>query len=115
MMIETTNGAMLTGRMVGNYFHNLVDLFFKILPLRESEEATLQSYMKNLQAELMGCEQLLAAAHDDAAFMSLLSILQYLIDHPDAPIERVKSNVFKSISLCNKLAARYGDEDGTGK
>lgn len=112
MMLETTYGTFLSGRLVGNYFSNLVDLFFKILPLRENEEETLPVYMKGLQAELLGCKELLLAARDDANFLSLLSNLQYMIDHCEEPAENYKRYVFKSISICNKLAAKYREGGG---
>lgn len=106
---DPSNGPILSDRLVGNYFSNLVDLFFKILPLWEDREETLPLYMETLLNELVGCEDLLEAADNDAAFMSLLSTLQYLIKNPDLPTDKVKRHVFKAISICNKLAKRYRD------
>ena len=40
--------------VLSNYLRNLVNLFFKILPIRESEEPSLTSYMVSLQTELIG-------------------------------------------------------------
>lgn len=114
MMIVTKDGAKLDGVMVEKYFHNLVNLFFKILPIRESEEKTLVAYMQGLKTEMIGCKSLIAAVDDDAMYMSLICTLQYLIDHPDDPVPRFKSDVFKCISLCNKLKARYGKSTGGG-
>lgn len=107
MMIETARGVPMDAGMLGNYLRNLVNLFFKILPIRESGEPSLEEYMKSLQAELLGCEGLIRAIHEDPMFLSLAAILQYLIDHPENEIPVVKREVFKAISICNKLKARY--------
>lgn len=114
MMLETKYGTFLNGRLVGNYFSNLIDLFFKILPLRENNEDTLPIYMKGLQAELLGCHELILATHDDANFLSLLSNLQYMIDHSDEPVGNYKRYVFKSISICKRLATKFA-EGGDGE
>lgn len=106
-MIQTVRGIPVDEMVLSNYLRNLVNLFFKILPIRESEEPSLRSYMMSLQAELLGCSELVEAVHEDPMFLSLVSILQYLIDHPDSAVHVYKREVFKAISICNKLKARY--------
>lgn len=54
--VNTANMPILSDRLVGNYFSNLVDLFFKILPLWENREKTLPIYMETLLDELIGLE-----------------------------------------------------------
>ena len=107
MSLNTIYGVPIEEPLVENYFRNLVNLFFKILPIRENEETTLAAYMKSLLVELIGCRELIVEVHNDAAFLTLLATLQYLIDHPEAPVSKFRSEVFKSISICNKLRARY--------
>lgn len=107
MMIETIREISMDTAVLGNYVNNLVNLFFKILPLRESGEISLEEYMKSLQAELLGCKRLVKAIHEDSRFLSLISILQYLIDNPESEVPIVKREVFKAISICNKMKARY--------
>lgn len=67
----------------------------------------LRSLMKSLQAELLGCNALVEAIHDDSMFLSLASILQYLIDNPDCDVVFVRREVFRAISICNKLREKY--------
>ena len=55
MMIQTTVGVPMDATMLNNYFRTLVNLFFKILPIKESGESSLEVYMRSLQAELLGC------------------------------------------------------------
>lgn len=106
-MIDTVREVPMNEAVLSNYLRNLVNLFFKILPIRESEEPSLCSYMESLQIELIGCSELIPAIHEDHMYMSLISILQYLIDHPDCAVSVYKREVFKAISICNKLKARY--------
>lgn len=107
MMIQTKAGVPMDAIVLNNYLRTLVNLFFKILPIWESGESSLDTYMRSLQAELIGCKELVEAIHNDPMFLSLVSILQYLIDSPSCPISVVKREVFKAISICNKLKAKY--------
>ena len=107
-MTNTIVGKPITPEMLHNYLRNLVNQFFKILPIRESEERTLVTYMQSLQSELLGFNELMIAIKDDQRLLSLISILQYLIDNPESPVSIVRREVFRAISLCNKLDAEYG-------
>lgn len=107
MMIQTTAGVPMDATILSNYFRTLVNLFFKILPIKESGESSLEVYMRSLQAELLGCNELIEAVHDDPSFLSLIAILQYLIDTPECEVRVVKREVFRAISICNKLKAKY--------
>lgn len=91
---------------IKNYLSSLVNRFFKILPIREENEQTLVPYMESLLNELIGCEKLMDELHGDPVFMSLLGTLQYLIDHPDSSQKVFRREVFKSISICNRLRAQ---------
>jgi len=110
MTLETTTGHKLEGVMVAKYFRNLVNLFFKILPMREDSEPSLDTYMCNLRDELLGCKSLIVAVEYDPSYLSLISLLQHLIDAPDASVSHVRRCVFNAIAICNKLGARYSDD-----
>lgn len=107
MTIQTTAGIPMSGTMLSEYMRSLVNRFFKILPIRESGEDSLGTYMQSLQLELLGCRELIFAVHEDSEFVSLLNILQYLIDTPECSLVVVKREVFRAISICNKLKAKY--------
>lgn len=107
MMLDTVTGISVNKELLCNYFKNLVNLFFKILPIREKEEASLNTYMRSLQIELLGCKELIIALDDDPYYLTLLAILQYLIDNPECEVCKVKREVFRAISICNKLKAKY--------
>ena len=110
MTIQTTAGVPMNATMLSGYMRSLVNRFFKILPIRESGEDSLETYMRSLQSELLGFKELIVAVHEDSEFVSLLNILQYLIDNPECPLVVVKREVFRAISICNKLKAKYAVE-----
>lgn len=106
-MMETTVGVPLDRALLNNYFRTLINMFFKILPIKESGEDSLETYMRSLQIELLGCKELICALNKDSSFISLISILQFLIDTPECDVSTVKREVFRAISICNKLKKKY--------
>lgn len=109
--LQTKTGVPIDGLLLRNYFKTLIDSYFKILPMKESNTPTLEAYMHSLQIEMIGCHELIEAIKDDAMYLSLLSILQYFIDNPDCKVSVVKREVFKAITLCNKLVLKYTDKE----
>ncbi len=107
MTIDTAAGVPVTAELLQNYFARLVNQFFKILPMREDEEESLGAYMRGLQIELLGCQNFVNSLSDNPFYMSLLSILQYLIDTPDCSVSDVRREVFDAISICYKLKSSY--------
>lgn len=107
--IKTSVGEPITSNLLRNYFHNLVNQFFKILPMRENEEESLYIYMQSLQSELIGCKELLPDIRENSLYLTLLAILQYLIDNSDCTVAEVKREVFHAISICNKLKSIYAN------
>lgn len=104
-MITVTN-KIVPDTAIGNYLRTLVNQFFKILPMRESNEPSLKEHMRSLQAEIIGFGGLFLKLKDDSMLVSLISILQYLIDN-DCSVTVVKREVFKAITICNKLRDKY--------
>ena len=92
------------------YMKCLIGRLFKILPLWEDGEETLGEYMRSLQLELVGLYNFEPEIRDDELFLSIISILQYLIDHPTCDTSIVKREVFRSIKICNVLHDRYSAE-----
>ena len=109
MMHDTAAGKQIEPALLNNYFKYLVNQFFKILPMRENEDTSLQVYLKSLQAELLGCNEFVCDIKKNASFMTLLSMLQYMIDRPDCPVLEVRREVFRAISICNRLKAEYAE------
>lgn len=110
MKLSTKYGGEITPKLLTNYLGNLVNLIFKILPIRESGETSLPSYMESLEMELIGCKSLIAALDEDPMFLSILSIIQHLIENPESSVDIYRREVFKAISLCNKLKDKYAEK-----
>lgn len=110
MTVKICNGESVDTELLCNYFKRLVNQFFKILPIRENEHESMPAYLSSLQAELLGCKSFIPELCTDPSFLSLLSILQYLIDYPECSVREVRREVFHSISICNKLKALYVKE-----
>lgn len=115
MIIETVAGVEITDEILNKYFNNLVNLFFKILPMKEKEEETLDVYLRTLQVELLGCKNLIIVLNNDSRILSLVSILQYLIDYPECSVPDVRREVFHAISICNKMKSLYGHSKGVSE
>lgn len=106
----TNKDMELPNEMVNKYLSSLIGQFYKILPIKESGEPSLGKYMDSLQREMIGCKDLIIALNNDELYLSLLAILQYLIEN-DCDTGIVKTEVFKAINICKKLQKKYGAEE----
>ncbi len=110
MTVETTVGVPMDATILPKYFKKLINRFFKILPMKETGEDTLCTYMRSLQAELVGCRGFVITVREDGDLLSLVSILQYMIDNdnnPECDVKTVRREVFRCISICKALEQRY--------
>ena len=108
-MTETVYGGEVNNEVLASYFKSLVNQLFKILPMRENNEETRSTYMESLIREVSGFQWLFDAVKNDAGLTQILSILQYLAANPDCEVQTVRQEVFRAISICNKLKARYAE------
>lgn len=111
MTIATIIGKPIDAEILNQYFAYLVNHFFKILPMREQEEKSLLTYMQSFQIELIGGIEFIPSLRNNASYLTLLSVLQYLIDNPECPVNVVKREVFRAISICNKLREKCFAEE----
>ena len=107
-MLATRHDRHVADELAGNYFAELVNAYFKILPIRENKENTLPVYLDSLQLEMLGCQNLIPVLQTEPSFLELLAILQALIDRPELDVKTVKREVFKAIRICKRLADQYG-------
>lgn len=108
--MTTIRDMDIKDNLVRKYMKSLIGQFYKILPIKESGEPSLGKYMESLQRELIGCEKLIIALDHDELFLSLIAILQYLIDN-ECSVDVVRCEVFKAITICKKLQKKYGVEE----
>lgn len=110
--MKTVGGYDISTTLVSNHLGSLVNKFYKILPMWESNEPSLSEFMDSLRVELFGYKNLMRYIQYDASYMTLLSILQYLIDHiNECELHTVRREVFKAISICKKLRKKYCTEE----
>lgn len=105
------NNEFLSEGFLKDYFIGLKGKFYKILPMKESNDPTLEQYMKGLEKELIGCHSYLALSSLGGEFTSLLCMLRYLII-TDCDVKTVKGEVFKAIEVCEKLIKKGGGTNG---
>ncbi len=109
--MKTCYGIDVSDRLYYNRLGNLVNQFYKMLPLKEGGEPTLDKYMRALQREMLGCQGLIERLGDDPQYLSLLSILQYMIDH-DCDVKTVRSDVFKAIGILKRMQQKLSTDAG---
>lgn len=98
---------IISPELLDNYFKNLINRFFKILPMKECEEATLSVYINSLEFEMLGFGGLTEAIKYDSEFVSLLSILERIRDVSVCSVSDVRREVFRAISIIEKLRNKY--------
>jgi hypothetical protein len=111
MTFETSVGAEMEGGLLCAYFRRLVDLIFKILPMREDGDETLPVYVRSLQIDLAGLYAFVPQLQEEPTYLSLLSIMQYFCDNPDAPVSEIRREVFKAINICKRLCAEFRSDE----
>lgn len=93
--------------LLAHYFKKMVDRVFKILPLKQDGEDTLQSYLDSLLTELLGVD-ILTSLSTEPYYASLLGTIAYLNKNiNDCDCAKVKKEVFGAIKICNALADQF--------
>ena len=110
MMLNTSLQQPVDIKLMQEYFSKLVNKFFKILPMMENGEKSIETYIESLQVELLGCKDLIAALNYDPLYLSLLGILEWLrinIYDDSFSFKRKRREIFNAISVCKKLEIQY--------
>lgn len=97
-----------------NYFKFLINKTYKILPLKEENSETLQSYLDSFLSELIGNKGLISFLVDEPRFITVLNTLEYLASE-EYSVAKCKREVFKCIKILEEINEKYfvgGDGDG---
>lgn len=105
--MDTILDIQIRNEVIHNYTTQLINRFFKILPMFENDETSRNVYMKSLQSEMLGFNDLIINTQGDATPVVLSGILQYLISNPATPIRDVKREVFRAISIIERFDKTY--------
>lgn len=89
-----------------SFMRDLIGKFYKILPLREKNEPTLDQYIDALMREIIGFKYISKRIASDGRYAALVSTLAFFL-HEHPAVDVVKADVFKSISLIKKMNEKY--------
>lgn len=105
--MDTILNIQISDEVIHNYTTQLINRFFKILPMFENNEVSRSVYMKSLQSEMLGFNDLIVNTQNDATPVVLSNILQYLISNPTTPNKDVKREIFRAISIIERFDKTY--------
>lgn len=104
-MIDVKYGQ-IPNELFNNYLKYLVNKMFKVLPMKEHEVKSLNSYLRSLQIELIGSTELIETLKNDPQFLSLMNTIQFFIDN-EFNNQTCKREVFKCIHILEDLQKKY--------
>jgi hypothetical protein len=104
-MIDVKYGQ-IPNELFNNYLKYLVNKMFKVLPMKEHEVKSLNSYLRSLQIELIGSTELIGTLKNDPQFLSLMNTIQFFIDN-EFNNQTCKREVFKCIHILEDLQKKY--------
>lgn len=99
--------------MVYVFIHSLIGKIYKILPLKEEldmgQDVHLSEYISSLLLDFAGALESFPELSTFTEFITIVNILQYLNTH-HFDHRTCKREVFKMISLLEKIEERMGGE-----
>lgn len=104
-MIDVKYGQ-IPNELFNNYLKYLINKMFKVLPMKEHEVKSLNSYLRSLQIELIGSTELIGVLKNDPQFLSLMNTIQFFIDN-EYDNKTCKREVFKCIHILEDLQKKY--------
>lgn len=85
-----------------NFFTRLVDKLFKIIPLKESNSDTVNSYIKDLIYELLGYNSIFEMTDCNPKVLNIVCILES-VKNEDMKHYEYRRNIFKCITIAKQL------------
>jgi hypothetical protein len=96
--------------MIQNYFDRLIDKLYKILPMKESNDITLNIYLKSIQNELLGGIELIGDIDYDAKYITILNTIAFL-NKNQFDNSTCKREIFKCIRLIRDIQFKIKQKD----
>lgn len=107
-MIEVKYG-LLPKENFCRYFQFLINKTYKILPLKEENSDTLNSYLESYLRELIGNKELVSVLVNEPKFVTVLNTIQFLISEEYSD-KVCKREVFKCIRILEEINEKYFKE-----
>lgn len=98
--METKYGD-LPNELLSAYKEKLTGRVFKILPMKEENSSTWEVYIESLLHELIGNKELVKELKENAEFLSMLGVLEGLINEED--IKVIRREIFNCLNLIKKI------------
>lgn len=97
------------------FIHSLTNKIYKILPLKEEENKTTQTflskYINNVYIETVGALNTFKELNMNNDYLTVINTLAYMKDHK-LTVQDCKSEVFKMLNSLNKIENEYKNELG---
>lgn len=95
-------------RLQYNYLCKLIDRIYKIIPLKEENVETVESYIRNITDEIMGNAELINSIDCDPRVMIITSTLFSIVGETEHGA--YKRSVFKCIRYIEQLKDKVSEE-----
>jgi flagellin-specific chaperone FliS len=103
-----TKYGQLPDELLHAYVDGLVNKVFKMLPMKQDNVQSLSKYIESTLRELVGQKELVEELKRNQEFLSILGILESLLQQEDFQIFR--SDIFKTINLIESLKSSLGGD-----
>ena len=99
--MKSKYGANIEDKVLIDYFVMLVGRIYKMLPMLEKNDESLDSYFQSLMSEIAGGNQLIL---QDKYFLKLLFLLESLeMAKKENDYKLYRSYIFKCTNLCQRI------------
>lgn len=93
------------------YVASLHDKIFKILPMKETGDSTLPTYLCNLCIEIKGAAATYPVLADMREYVDFVNIAHYLSNN-DVETPVIRTQMFRMQSLISAIERKVGELDG---
>jgi hypothetical protein len=96
--MENKYGFTIREYTIKDYYNSLIGKVYKLLPMFEKNNPTIEQYFKNLIIELSGADKVFMEKKEFLELVNILEGMMLIDSHKD-----FKSMTFKCISIIQKL------------
>jgi len=95
----------ISEQLCENYMSILIDGIFKILPLKEENNPTVEEYISSLISEMVGFKNIVDVINNDGRYLKVICSLESIMNCTN--IVFCKKEIFKCINIIDKLKYKY--------
>lgn len=91
----------ISDKLYEKYKNRLINSIYKILPMKEEDTSTIETYIESLVYELTGIDKLFVGEDELQEILVIIAILENL--KKETNISIVKREVFRAIGLVKRM------------